>query len=104
MRRAADFADEAADPRPVELRRHRGRQLARDDDHRRVQFVDQLHERIQVRAQITLQASADIGEVPDPLRQPRVAFAGEDIVQFLDRALEGPVRVDALAANERVGP
>ncbi len=77
MRRAADVADQAAHPRPVELRRNRRRQLVGDENQRRLELVDEVDERIAAGPQVALQPSADVREIADALAQPRVAFARE---------------------------
>ena len=53
--------------------------------------------------QVALQPAADVGEIADALAQPVVAFAREHFVQLGDGALERPVGVDALGADELVG-
>ena len=103
MRRAADVGDQAAHARPVELRGHRRRQLVGDEDERRLELLDEIDERIAAGPQVALQAAADVGQVADALAQPGVALAREHLVQLGDRALERPVGVDALGANQLVG-
>ncbi len=103
VRRTAEIGDEAAHARPVELRGERRRELVGDDDERRLELVDQVDERIAPGPQVALQAPADVGEIADALAQPVVALAREHFVELGDGALERPVAVDALGADELVG-
>jgi MFS family permease len=65
--------------------------------------MDQVDERVATGPQVSLQAAADIREIAGALLHPLVAFAGEDVVHFVDRPRQRPVGVDPLRADQLVG-
>ena len=68
----------------------------------RSQLLNEIDQRIARRAEVAPQPSTDIGQVAHAFAEPRIPFATKQIVQFLDRPLEGPVRVDAVRSHEIV--
>jgi hypothetical protein len=72
------------------------------DDERRFQLLNQIDERIAARAKVALQAAADVGEVANPVAEPGVALARENLVQLVDRPFERPVGVQPLGADQLV--
>ncbi len=102
VRRAADVAHETADPAPVELRGNRRRKLVGHQHQRRLQFVNEVDQRIAAGPQVALQAPSDVGKIAASFAEPTVTLDRETLVQLGNRTLEGPIGINALGANELV--
>ncbi len=102
--RAADVTHQSAHLGPVELRRNGGRQLISHHDQGAVKCAHKINQRIRSGSEVPQQSSPHVCEVADPFAQPRIALPGKHVAQFTQGAVQRPVGIDALGADERLDP
>ena len=97
---AAGVGGEAADLRPVDLRRERRRQLVGDQHRRLVELAQQVARRRDALAQVHPQPADQIGDVALALAQVRIGDLVEDRAELVEHLLHRPLGVDALLADD----
>ena len=100
---AAGVGGEAADLRPVDLRRERRRQLVGDQHRRLVELAQQVARRLEPLAQVHLEPADQVGDVAAPLPQVRIGHLVEHRAELVEHLLHRPLRVDALLAHDLDG-